>query len=532
MWSDSVIVFGAIGLILLGMDWISNGLKTAAGPGLLHYLQRWTAKPVQGLTVGIVSTVAVQSSTVTTVAVISFVNAGILSLYHAAYVIYGSNIGTSVTGWFVALIGLQFKVELLAMPMVGLGALLKLFSRSVRQQGLGEGLIGFGVFFLGIGFMKDSFDAAFVGLEFSYLDALGFAGLLLAVLLGTVLSVVMQASVAVIAMAITVVNSGLISLEVASAIVIGASIGTTSTAIMSTLAATAQAKRLAWLHVIFNLLTGLIALLLLSPLLWILTTVQLWFMDSVQAAVTLALYHTLFKIVGVMLIWPFTGRLVSWLNKRFQRKSMLQLDSLDDSSLLLPEVALKTLSMENLRVAKLIAGQALLLSQGRDINSGIDQIRQLQRTLSDYVVKLVKQPLSDQEAAILNKLVQSQLRLDMVVQLMPHLVQHQRREPGALEPEQVLWKCLETVSLPEDAAEVRQIYRELSKWREQHKKALYKQVLSEHLSNDQVGDKLIHHAELRRFNQQLTKAMLVFGRLKNRLDKPAAPVSEENNNAS
>lgn len=532
MWSDSLMVFGAIGLILLGMDWISTGLKTAAGPGLLHYLQRWTAKPWQGLTVGVVSTVAVQSSTVTTVAMISFVNAGILSLLHAAYVIYGSNIGTSVTGWFVALIGLQFKVELLAMPMIGLGAAFKLFSRSVRQQGVGEGLIGFGLFFLGIGFLKESFDAAFVGMEFSYLDRLGFAGLLLAVLLGTVLSAVMQASIAVIAMAIAVVDSGLISLEVASAIVIGASIGTTSTAIMSTLAATAQAKRLAWLHVIFNLFTGVIALLLLHPLLWILSTVQLWLFSSVQAAVTLALYHTLFKVVGVILIWPLTGKLVNWLNRRFQRKSVLQLDNLDASSLLLPEVALKTLSMESLRVAKLIAEHALQLSQGRDISQGIDHLRQLQKTLSGYVVKLVKQPLSSQEAAVLNKLVQNQSRLDMVIQLLPNMVHYQRTDATALKQEQDLWRCLAEVKLPEQSAEVRQLYRELSKWRDQHKKDLYKQVLHEQLSNDQIGDRLLRHAELRRFNQQLTKAVLVFGRLKNRFDQPAEEVAtEENENA-
>lgn len=518
MLSDSLMAFGAIGLILLGMDWISSGLKTAAGPGLMHNLQRWTGKPSHGLMVGVLSTVAVQSSSVITVAAISFVNAGMLSLYNAAYVIYGSNIGTSITGWFVALIGLQFKVDALAMPIIGLGALLKLFTRSVRWQGTGEGLIGFGIFFLGIGFIKEVSDAAFVDLEFSYLDRLGFLGLLLAVLIGTALSVVMQASIAVIALVIAVVDSGMISLEVGSAFVIGAGIGTTSTAIMSTLAATAKAKRLAWLHVIFNVWTGLVALLLLTPLLWVLTKPQEMLFGTVQAAVTLALFHTLYKVLGVALIWPFTSKLVDWLNARFRKEKGIQLLSLDASNLLIPELAIKTLSMESLRVGQLIAGQALQLSKGANIADGVDQIKQLQGELSHYVLQLVKQQLSGHEANAVNKLVQNQMRLEMTLQLMPNLTQHQNKDPQSLVDEQELWQKLSTVDLPDDAAIIRNCYREQSKQREQRKKELYQMVLKERISNDLVGDQLIRHAELRRFNQQLTKAILALGRLQTRFD--------------
>ncbi len=521
MWSDSFMAFGAIGLILLGMDWISNGLRTAAGPSLMQHLQRWTDKPSHGLLVGGVSTVAVQSSSVVTVAAIGFVNAGILSLHNAAYVIYGSNIGTSITGWFVALVGLQFKVDALAMPVIGLGALLKLFTQSARKQGVGEGLIGFGLFFLGIAFLKQSSDAAFAELEFSWLDSLGVWGLLLAVLLGTVLSAIMQASIAVIALVITVVDSGMISLETGSALVIGACIGTTSTAIMSTLAATAKAKRLAWLHVIFNVLTGIVALLLLTPMLWLLTSIQLWLFSGVQAAVTLALYHTLFKVVGVMLIWPFTGKLVGWLEQRFGKSTKLQLQNLDASSLLLPDVAIKTLSMESLRTGQLIAGQAYQLSQGRNIADGIDQIKQLQGELSHYVLLLVKQQLSEAEAEAVNKLVQNQLRLEMALQLLPNLVQHQHKDPQTLVSEQLYWQLLSQTDLPAEAGKIRQGYREHAKQRDQVKKQLYRLVLAEQLSKDSGGDQLLRLAELRRFNQQLTKAILALGRLQQRSDLPA-----------
>ncbi|OZB41713.1 MAG: sodium:phosphate symporter, partial [Alishewanella sp. 34-51-39] len=132
MLSDILIGLGALGLILLGMDWLSKGLKAAAGRALMQFLERSTQKSWQGLLFGTAATVAVQSSTVITVTTIGFVNAGILSLQNAAFVIYGSNVGTSLTGWFVALVGMQFKIDALAMPLIGVGALLKLFAKSAR----------------------------------------------------------------------------------------------------------------------------------------------------------------------------------------------------------------------------------------------------------------------------------------------------------------------------------------------------------------------------------------------------------------
>lgn len=527
MLSDILMTLGALGLILLGMDWLSKGLKTAAGPALMRYLQRWTHYPWQGVLFGSAATVAVQSSTVITVTTIGFVNAGILSLQNAAFVIYGSNVGTSLTGWFVALIGLQFKIDTLALPLIGFGSLLKLFGKASRQQGIGEALAGFGLFFLGMAYLKDGFAAAFIDIEFSALTQLGFWGILLGVLLGTVLSIIMQASIAVIALVITAVATGVLPLPLAAAFVIGANLGTTSTAVMSTLAATAKAKRLAMLHVIFNILTGIVAVLILSPLLWFINVLQQALFHDPNPAVSLALFHTVFNVLGVLLMWPLTPRLVTFLNQRFQKQTPSQLKVLDASSMSMPAVAIKTLSMESMRVGQLISAQAALLGNGKPpVSEQLDVIRQLQGELNGYLLQLGKNELSNSEAAALNELIKNQLRLAMTIQLLPELAKQLQIQPTMFATEQPLWLLLQRSRWPDDAAEIRSCYREVMKQRQALKDQLYSMVRTEQVTAGSGGELLLRYAELRRFNQQLTRAMLAFGNLYMRFEQPKS-VSEQ-----
>ncbi|GGW71563.1 Na/Pi cotransporter family protein [Alishewanella tabrizica] len=519
MLSDIFMGLGALGLLLLGMDWLSKGLKTAAGPALMQFLQRWTAKPWQGVMFGTAATIAVQSSTVLTVTTIGFVNAGIVSLQNAAFVIYGSNVGTSLTGWFVALVGLQFKIDTLALPMVGIGAILKLFAKQNRAQSIGEALIGFGLFFLGLAYLKNSFDAVFVDIEFAALSQLGFWGIILGVLIGTFLSVVMQASIAVIALVITAVSSGVLPLALAAAFVIGANLGTTSTAIFSTLAATAKAKRLAMLHVIFNVITGVTAILILNPLLWLISLLQDALFHDPNPAISLALFHTLFNVLGVMLMWPLTKWVVQFLDNRFQTQRIGQLRVLDASSLSIPAVAIKTLSIECLRVGQLISSQALLLSKGQPLNSDTQaQIRELQNSINHYLLQLGKSPLAEREAKALNALVKNLLRLEMTLQLLPELAKQAQRDAQMFLPEQAFWQQLENAHWPEDAQTVRNGYRELIRQRQKLKDQLYLLVLTERVSNDSGGDQLLRFAELRRFNQQLTRAVLALANLQVQAD--------------
>lgn len=528
MLTDIFIGLGALGLILLGMDWLSKGLKAAAGQALMHFLERGTQKSWQGVLFGTAATVAVQSSTVITVTTIGFVNAGILSLQNAAFVIYGSNVGTSLTGWFVALVGMQFKIDALAMPLIGVGALLKLFAKSSRRQGIGEALVGFGLFFLGLAYLKDSFDTVFVDIEFALLSELGFWGILLGVLLGTLLTVVMQASIAVLALVITATSTGVIPLSIAAAFVIGANLGTTSTAIISTLAATAKAKRLAMLHVIFNIVTGVAAIAILSPLLWLITLVQDALFQDPNPAISLALFHTLFNILGVLLMWPLTTRLVLFLNSRFRAQKKGQLRVLDASSLSIPAVAIKTLGMEILRVGQLISAQAFALSEGKALSQdGVEHIKQLQAEINSYLQQLGKSPLADVESQALNDLIKNLLRLEMTVQMLPGIAQQVQRDANALITEQPLWQKIIAAHWPGDAQGIRSCYREVMRQRQKMKDQLYLLVLTERVSNDSGGDQLLRFAELRRFNQQLTRAMLALAKLQAKPDHPSETVLEE-----
>ena len=508
MITDLFMALGALGLILLGMDWMTQGLKLAAGPRMVQGLQRFTGTPLSAVAIGTAATVAVQSSSAVTVTIIGFVNANILSLRNAAYVIYGSNVGTSFTGWFVALVGLQFKIDALALPVIGIGILAKTFINKALWQGVGQGLAGFGLLFLGIGFLKASFDAAFIDIEFGALAQLGVLGLLLAVLIGALLSTLMQASAAVIALVITAVATGAVPLTLGAAFVIGANLGTTSTALLSTLAATAKAKRLAWLHLIFNVLTGVVALLILQPLLWLIVWGQQSWFDSNHAAFSLALFHTLFNVLGVLLMWPITERLVLWLHQKFRAQSMLQLTVLDRSSLALPALALKGLSIEQQQVLQGFCQLMAQIGTASFDHNQLDELKQLQRDIAGFASLLSQQALSKEESKALQHISQSQLRLEMLFQMVPHFEKQAMERPAAFERSAIFWDQLAALTLPGDSEQIARLYREISRYRHELKQQLHLMVMSERISHDDGGRQLLQLAELRRFHHQLTKAML------------------------
>ena len=516
MINDGLMALGALGLILLGMEWMTLGLKKAAGNNLVTGLQRWTGRPLQGLAIGTFATVAVQSSTAVTVTTIGFVNANLVSLRNAAYVIYGSNVGTSFTGWFVALVGLQFKIDALALPLIGVGILLKSFVKSRVWQGSGQGVAGFGLMFLGIGLLKTSFDAAFVNLEFGWLVEIGIWGLLLAVLIGALLTTVMQASAAVIALVITAVASGVVPLSLGAAFVIGSNLGTTSTAILSALAATAKAKRLAMLHLIFNVITAIVALLLLQPLLWLLLWLQYQLFDVHHAAFSLALFHTLFNLLGVLLMWPISDRLVLWLNGRFRRQPSDRLRMLDQSSLAIPALALKTLTMEQQHQVQQLCRLAANLAHKPLDRSALDELRQLQRDIASFTNQLGQQPLQSAEAQLLNRLAKSQLRFELLLQMLPQLEHRFEQQRPAIQSQAEFWRALAALDLPAASGQISVLYRDISRKRvEQKQQLLTPEQLSSHLHSGQGGELLLRLAELRRFDHHLTKCMLSIAQLQN-----------------
>jgi len=317
-WQIFTGLAGGIGLFLLGMQMMTDGMKMSAGNSLRRILKSSTRTPIRGILSGALITSLVQSSSAVTVATIGFVNAGLLTLKQAIRLAYGSNLGTTMTGWLVAIVGFGFHIKTFALPAIGIGMLMTIFARRGRYPAIGKAIAGFGLFFLGIDLMKSGFAGLESLIVFDALQASGLIGLVVFVGTGFLMTLIMQSSSAAIAITLTAAAGGVVALPAAACMVIGANVGTTSTAALAAIGATPNAKRVAAGHVIFNLMTGAVALLTL-PLM--LVAIE-WFQKSAGMAggpaTFLALFHTLFNLLGVLLIWPFTQRLVTFLKRQFR----------------------------------------------------------------------------------------------------------------------------------------------------------------------------------------------------------------------
>lgn len=311
-------VAGGIGLFLLGMMLMTDGLKLAAGRALRHILREWTRTPVRSLLSGVLITSLVQSSSAVTVAIIGFVNAGLLGLLETVYVVFGSNIGSTMTSWLVALVGFKVDVKVMALPLIAAGMALRLTAGTTRRGSLGIAFAGFGLFFLGIDVLKETFTGLERDIDLRAWHHDGPVGMLIFVGIGFVLTLLMQSSAAAMVITLTAAAGGMITLTAAAAVVIGANVGTTSTAALSVIGATSNAKRTAAAHVLFNLLTGAVALVLVAPLLSLIATASGWLGVNADVVITLALFHTVFNLLGVVLLWPFVPRLSRFLETRFR----------------------------------------------------------------------------------------------------------------------------------------------------------------------------------------------------------------------
>jgi len=339
---------------------LTDGLKLAAGRALEDLLDQWTSTPLRGLAAGILITTLVQSSSAVTVASIGFVNAGILSLRHAVWVIFGSNVGTTMNAWLVATLGFSLRIDAFALPFIGVGALLTLVMRGMRPRALGQALAGFGVLFLGIDVLKDTFSSFGQGVDLQEFILPGLAGWALLVAIGIVLTVLMQASGAAIAIVITAAQGGLMSIEAACAMVIGTNIGTTSTAVLSALGATSNARRLAAAHVFFNLVTGTVALLMLPLLIGLLGLIRDGFDQPATPALMIALFHSAFNVLGVLLMVPAAPWLLRTLSTRFtsREEEIARAQHLDANTLSVPDLAVRAVRLELVRTQAL-ANQCL-----------------------------------------------------------------------------------------------------------------------------------------------------------------------------
>ena len=309
-------IAAGVAIFLFGMLMLEDGFKLLGGGTLESVLEKATASTPRAISFGVLSTTLLQSSSLVSIVTISFLSAGLISLIGGVGIIFGANIGTTTGAWLVAGLGLKVNIAAYAMPMIAISVIL-VFQKAKALRGIGYALAGLGFLFLGIHYMKEGFDAFKDQIDLTRFALSGLLGLFVYSLIGTAATVVMQSSHATMVLILTALAAGQISYENALALAIGANIGTTITAIIGSLGANFQGKRLALAHLIFNMATAIVALLLIVPLReavdWISDMVGI---DPDDFAMKLAVFHTIFNVLGVALMLPTLGRLIPFLETR------------------------------------------------------------------------------------------------------------------------------------------------------------------------------------------------------------------------
>lgn len=310
---DFLTLIGSLGLFLFGMKIMSEGIQKVAGDKMRAILGTMTRNRLMGVLTGLLITSIIQSSSATTVMVVSFVNAGLLTLVQSIGVIMGANIGTTVTAWIISLLGFKVKMLVVAIPLVGIGFPM-LFSKKDKLKSFGEFLIGFGILFIGLDFLKGSvpdLQKSPEALEFlKYLTGMGHLSTLIFIVIGTILTIIVQSSSAAMALTLVLCNNGWIGFEAGAAIVLGENIGTTITANLASLIGNVHAKRAAISHTMFNIFGVIWIFFAFNFVLkgidsYLISTGETSpFQDATSIPVALAIFHTTFNILNtLLLIW-------------------------------------------------------------------------------------------------------------------------------------------------------------------------------------------------------------------------------------
>lgn len=304
-------LIGSLGLFLYGMKIMSEGLQKVAGDRLRSILTAMTTNRVTGVLTGVLITALIQSSSATTVMVVSFVNAGLLTLAESISVIMGANIGTTVTAWIISIFGFKVDMAAFALPLLAI-ALPLIFSGKSNRKSVGEFIFGFSFLFMGLSYLKANAPDLNANPEMlafvqNYTD-MGFFSILLFLFIGTILTMIVQASAATMAITLIMCANGWISLELGAALVLGENIGTTITANLAALTANTQAKRAALAHFVFNVFGVIWVLIIFHPFMqlvnWVVDTFFQTSNPEVAISYKLSAFHSIFNICNVcILIW-------------------------------------------------------------------------------------------------------------------------------------------------------------------------------------------------------------------------------------
>jgi len=349
---DLKVIAAGVAIFLFGMLSLEEGFKAFTGGMLENLLRRTTDRLWKSLSFGIVTTTVMQSSSLVSVITISFLSAGLIPLVAGIGIIFGANLGTTTGAWLVAGFGLKVNIAAYAMPMIVFGVIL-IFQKSKEMKGFGYVLAGLGFLFLGIHYMKDGFDAFKSTIDLTAYAVGGYAGVMIFTLIGLVATVIMQSSHATLVLIITALAAQQITYENALALAIGANLGTTITAIIGSLGANVDGRRLAGAHLIFNFSTAVVAIALIFQLTRAVDVISQWFgIAQDDYTLKLAVFHTVFNTIGILIMLPLMTPLVNFLERNFQPKTRTaaQPRYLNDSSIGLADTAIEAVRMETLHL--------------------------------------------------------------------------------------------------------------------------------------------------------------------------------------
>ena len=325
-------LLGSLGLFLYGMTLMSEALQKVAGDKLRNILAAMTSNSLSRILTGLFITAVIQSSSATTVMVVSFVNAGLLSLVQSIGVIMGANIGTTFTAWLISLLGFKADIAILAIPLIGFGFAF-MMCKAKKKKSIGELIIGFALLFLGLSFLKDSVPdlqntpevLAFLQQWTNY----GYGSILMFVLIGTLLTIVLQSSSATMALTLVMCNNGWIPFEMGAAMVLGENIGTTITANIAASVANVSARRAAMAHCVFNVFGVIWVLILFHPFLFVVSKIIMAMgldnplvagASSNSTLYAISTVHTLFNICNTLILVWFTNQIAQFVTKIIKSK--------------------------------------------------------------------------------------------------------------------------------------------------------------------------------------------------------------------
>lgn len=412
-------LIGSLGIFLYGMKLMSESLQKVAGQKMRSILASMTSRRVFAVLTGFLVTTVIQSSSATTVMIVSFVNAGLLSLTEAVGVIMGANIGTTITAWIIAILGFKVKMSVIAIPLIGLAFPL-FFSKNNKRKSIGELIIGFSLLFLGLEFLKDAVpeidpNSAFIQ-NLGKFTNLGYLSLLLFVFVGTLLTVIIQSSSATMALTLVLAANGVINFEIAAAMVLGENIGTTITANLAAMVANSSAKRAARAHFIFNIFGVIWILILFYPVIHLIS----WILhskgnpsplhDAVSIPVALSIFHTFFNITNTLLmVWfvPFIVKIVEKLVPNKEEDEEFRLKYIKTNVLSISEISLlqakQEISVYGERVTKMFNFVTKLYdakkpekinSLSKKIHKYEDIIDRMEEEIANYITKVSEGEMS------------------------------------------------------------------------------------------------------------------------------------------